>query len=212
MLGIISFLLNIIGHAEYAAGVYKGKYHPARVSWVLWTLVLSLTFMSYRSVGAGASLWFIAGDLVMTGIIACGALLHGKSGYTKLDICMVVTAGIGLLAWVLVGQPITALCGALLADLCGVVPTIKNSLDNPMSESYRPYTAGAVASLIGLLLVGQWNLNLLVYPAYLFVANGVVAVIVVVGQYHVRRGILPAKQSQLYLRAHGTLPLRKVVI
>lgn len=184
MIYLASFIINVLGNIGYLNGVVRGRYQPERATWFIWTSVLSVAFFSYYTLGAKESLWFLGGDLLVSAGIAVASLKYGVGGLNRLDIMMGSLAGIGLLVWLLFNSPLVALLCALFADICGVVPTMLKSVREPRSESAWPYAASSVSALIGVYLVGQWSVTLFIYPLYLFIANGVVALTVAVGRYH----------------------------
>ncbi len=182
-IGEFSMLLGIVGALPYIAQIIWGRVRPERATWLVWSVLLILAVWSYRAVGANDSLWFLVGDLAVTVVIFGLSLWRGQGGWTRQDLLCMGVAGISLLLWAYSGIPLFAVWGVLLADIAALIPTLIKSLNDPLSESATTYGFSSAAALCGFIAVGQWNFNLLFYPAYLFLANFAVALTVWVGHY-----------------------------
>ncbi len=186
-LGEFSFALSIVGALPYIWQIIRGGVRPERTTWFVWTLILALAVWSYRASGASDSVWFLVGDLVVTGILFLLSLWRGRGSWTRLDISCLAVAGLSLLLWEVSHISLFTVWGTLLADAVALVPTIVKSLREPDTESASTYLFSSVAALCGFVAVGQWNLTLLFYPAYLFLANFITALVVMVSKYQVSR-------------------------
>lgn len=186
VLGELSLLINIFGGLPYIVQIVRGNVRPERMSWFVWSLILGLAIWSYRSSGATNSLWFLVGDCIVTTVIFLLSLWRGKGGWTRLDIVCLLIAASSLLLWQATSLPLLSLGGVLVADAVALVPTLVKSLQDPGSESASTFCFSSLAAVFGFVSVGEWNLLLLFYPAYLFLANFVTAVTICVGKYQVR--------------------------
>lgn len=186
-IGEFSMLLGMVGALPYIAQIIWGRVRPERATWFVWSVILALAVWSYRESGANDSIWFLVGDLVVTVAIFGLSLWRGRGGWTQPDIICMVIAATSLLLWGFSGLPLFALWGVLIADIAALIPTLVKSLHDPNSESTTTYICSSIAALCGFIAVGQWNFSLLFYPAYLFLANFVVAMVVWVGKYQLSR-------------------------
>lgn len=186
-LGEFGMLLAMIGPLPYIWQIIRGKVRPARSTWFVWSLILALAILGYRSSGADDSIWFLVGDFTATLVIFLLSLWRGSGGLTRLDLSCLGIALVSLLLWQTSEIPLFVLWGVLIADAVAALPTVVKSLRDPASEHTSAYTFSSLAALCGFLAVAEWNLTLLFYPAYLFLANLVIAVIVKVGQYQLGR-------------------------
>jgi hypothetical protein len=187
-LGEISFVVACAGIVPYAWQIMRGKVRPERASWLVWTVILGLGLFGYRRLGAGDAAWFLWGDFTITGIVFLLSLWRGVGGWTKLDKVCLAIAFLGVVLWQLSSSLLFILIGTIIADLMGVIPTLKKALRDPASENAATFVASAVAAAMGFVAVGVWNWQLLFLPMYLFLANAVVAQTILVGQYHLRQG------------------------
>lgn len=193
-IGEASMLVSGLGTIPYIRAIIKGNVRPERVTWFVWSVILALAIWGYHSSGGSDSTWFLIGDFVVTFTIFLLSLWRGQGGLNRLDIsCLLIAFG-GLVVSQLAQQPIIIVVGAVLADTVALIPTLKKALLQPDTESASTYSFTAVAATMGVLAVGQWNLLLLFYPVYLFLANFVAAIVILVSQYQARR-IVRAKPT-----------------
>jgi len=190
MLGRISLVVSVIGALPYLWSVFKHGVRPQRTTWGIWTAVVLLSVLAYEAAGAGESVWFLIGDLLVTGSIFIASLFKGDGGWEKLDITCLAIALVGLIVWHLSNNPLWQMVGTLTADMIAIVPTIKKSLEDPLSESPSTFIGSTVASLLGIFSVGQWNVILLFYPVYLYTANFLTSVVIGTGRYYAKRKLL----------------------
>lgn len=186
-IGELGMLLVIVGAIPYMWHICRGNVRPERVSWFVWTVVLLLAVWGYRSSGATDSIWFLVGDLLVTGLTFLLSLWRGRGGWTKLDVACLTIALCSLALWQFSGVELFILWGAMMADMAAAVPTIVKSLQDPRSENVTAYMCASAGALCGFMAVGKWSLGLLLYPAYLFLVNLVIGLVVWVGQYQLRR-------------------------
>ena len=186
-LGEVSMLIAMAGGVPYISQIVRGQVRPARATWLIWTIIMAITIGSYDRSGAADSLWFLWGDFVATALIFVLSFWRGQGGWSRLDITCLGMATISLGLWGISSIALFALWGVLLADMVALVPTLVKALHDPFSVGASTFVCSSVAALLGLVSVGEWNLTLLFYPAYLFLANGMTALTIWVGKYQTRR-------------------------
>jgi hypothetical protein len=186
-LGEFSMVISVAGALPYIAHILWGRVRPERATWFVWSLILALAIWGYRASGANDSVWFLVGDLAVTAMIFLLSLWRGQGGFSRLDLVCVGIASLSLGLWQLSSISLFAVWGVLIADSVAMLPTLIKSLHDPRSESSTTYAFSSVAALCGFVAVGQWNFSLLFYPAYLFLANFVLALTIWVGTYQVSR-------------------------
>lgn len=195
-IGECSVLISMAGTVPYAWRVVKGHVRPERVTWFVWSVILATALWGYHGSGGNDSTWFLVGDFIATAGIFLLSLWRGAGGHTRLDnICLciaLVSLGLAQLSHV----PVLTVAGALLADWLAVIPTLAKALQDPASESSSTFWFSAVAALCGIVAVGEWNLMLLFYPCYLFLANFTTALVVGVGRYQLARLVHGATQRK----------------
>ena len=184
---IISFVVSVAGAIPYVWHICQGNVRPERTTWFVWSAILAVACLGYRGAGARASLWFLIGDFTVTALIFLLSLWRGSGGHSRLDLVCLGIAATGLAGWQLSEVPVLSVVGALLADVTALVPTALKALRHPMTEHASIYLASSAAALCGVLAVGQWDLLLMFYPFYLFLANFTTGIIILASKYKVRQ-------------------------
>lgn len=63
---------------------------------------------------------------------------------------------------------------AIMIDVIAVIPTLIKTYNIPKSEIYPPWMLAGIGGLISLLAVPKLDWVLIIYPAYIFVANYII--------------------------------------
>jgi hypothetical protein len=174
--GLLAGLLNIIAYIPYIRDTIKGETSPNRTSWFIWTTLALISFFSQKSSGATWSLCFIAIQVLGPLTVFMLSIKRGEGGFEALDLFSLIGAIVGLLAWAVSGRPEMALYFNLSVDMFGVLPTLKKSYLDPSGETISLYVLTVVAAVLAGLSVGKLSPILLLYPVYIFLADGAVLV------------------------------------
>lgn len=168
---LISAVLILIAVPPYVIDTIKGKTKPERVTWLIFGVLGLIAFVSQITLGASWSLLFSGLDTTASILVFILAVKYGVGGHTRLDIGALTVASIGVVIAILAKEPVISLLGVVIADLSGMVLTIKKTFINPESETTISWLLVGTASLFGLLAVGKLSYGILLYPFYLMVAN-----------------------------------------
>lgn len=171
-----SGLILLAGAPPYLIDILKGKTKPQRATWFIWSVLGVIAFISQLRLDGGWSLVFVGLDGLGSLLVFLLSLKFGTGGWARLDRLALVIALIGVGLSFVIKQPVLALLGVVLADLSGAVLTVLKTFRHPESETAITWFFVGTASLLGVFSVGKLNLGLLIYPAYLTLANyGVLA-------------------------------------
>lgn len=168
---ILSGLILLAGAPPYLIDIFKGKTKPERATWFIWSVLGNIALISQISLHGGWSLVFVGLDGLGSTLVFLLSLKYGVGGWTRLDKAALVIAAVGVIISIADHRPAVALAGVVLADLAGVVLTIKKTFAAPESETAITWFFVGTASLLGALSVGKIQPDLLIYPVYLTVAN-----------------------------------------
>jgi len=166
-LAIVSGLFALAASPPYIIDTLKGKTKPERMTWFIFTALSTIALISQWSLGSSWSLVFLALDALASLIVLTLSLTHGVGGHTQWDIFALVVAFGGAAVSVVENRPIVALFGVIIADLAGVLLTIRKTYEAPKSETTSSWLLFGVAALFGALAVGKIEADLLLYPIYI---------------------------------------------
>ncbi len=174
--GYLSGIVILLAFIPYLRDIFLGKTKPERASWLIWGILGSIALASQYAKGASFSLLFNGvqtfGDL----FIFILAIRYGIGGFMKRDIFALIGVAIGLVLWYLTKEAALALLIVIFIDGTGTVLTIIKSYENPTTETMSAWILTALGGLLACIAVGKFNIILLAFPFYTFLANlGIIA-------------------------------------
>ncbi|HVS58750.1 MAG TPA: hypothetical protein VHD60_03355 [Candidatus Saccharimonadales bacterium] len=168
---ILSGLILVAGAPPYLIDILKHKTKPERATWFIWSVLGTIAFISQLSLHGGWSLLFVGLDGLGSIIVFLLSLKYGVGGWTWLDRIALIIAAAGVVISLVAHSPTLALCGVVLADISGVVLTIRKTFLDPGSETTITWFFVGTSALLGALSVGKVQFDLLLYPVYLTIGN-----------------------------------------
>lgn len=171
LFGYISGILSVVGLVPYVRDILLGKTKPERASWFIWLALGGIAFASQFSKGATDSLWFVGASTIAVLAIAMLSLKYGVGGFTRRDIGALTVAFIGLVIWYFTDEAAFALLIVVAVDSIGSALTFIKAYREPETETISAWFAAGTAGLFAMFSVGEWNPILLIYPAYIALAN-----------------------------------------
>lgn len=182
IIGILAGLISISGYFPYIRDVIKRTTYPERASWLIWDVLTAIDFFSLMAKGAYASLWLPGLETIAMAIVLLLSLKFGTGGLSKKDVYSLIAAGIGLVLWYFTKEPAVALYITIGIDAIGTLLAIQKAYNDPESETLSTWILVAIAGILSMISVGEWNLVLLSYPFYIFVANASIAAAILSGK------------------------------
>lgn len=179
---LISAFLVLLAAPPYIIDTLKGKTKPERITWLIFSVLGIIAFISQLTLGASWSLVFSGLDTAASILVFSLSLKYGVGGYTKLDISALVIASVGVIIAVVARQPIISLLGVIVADFSGVTLSLKKAYQDPSSETTISWLLVGTASLFGLFAAGEFKVGILLYPFYLMFANYAIPVAQLLGR------------------------------
>ena len=176
---IIGAIIGSLGGFYYLFETIVGRAQPNRITWLLWGLFPMVIFAAQRAQNVEGLSWasFVAG---FTPLLIVLASFFNKKAYWKSaprDYGLMAAAIIGLILWALTHNPNLALLFSLLADMLASVPTLIKSYQHPRSESWIAYAISTFGFGMSLLSVQTYNFENTTFVAYVFILNGVLAIL-----------------------------------
>lgn len=184
MFGISAGVLGIVGAFVYIQDTYKRKTLPHRFAWFIFLIISIISFLSQAALGAQASLIY-AGWFVCNNVIIFTLSLRKDAGYggvTLINIIGLVLAVTGILLWVTLTSPLSALLSVLVAEIIGALMIVAKSYKQPQTETISMWVLGIMASVLNIFAVGKIDFALLAFPVYLFVANVAIVSAILIGR------------------------------
>jgi hypothetical protein len=175
--GVAGGILAFISFFPYISSILRGETKPNRATFAIWSGVNIVTVASYIASGARTTI-FVGLVYALFQIFIFGlSFKYGMDGYKSLDIGCLIGAITGAILWIATKNPVLALYSVIVAEIFGLVPTLKKSYLYPQTESTMSWTIAAVGSMINLFALTSLKPQIAVYPIYLFLADASVALL-----------------------------------
>ncbi len=176
--GIITIVLSIVGHTPYIVDAYKQKTKPHFFTWLIWSIVVGLVFFGQVAKGGGAGAWSTGATAVIVVIITLLALRNKRKDITKSDKIFFILALLAIIPWYFANDPTLSVVMATGIDALAFLPTMRKTLKDPTSETFVLYPLNVLRHGLSIYAISSYNLATVIYPAYLFIANGLMTLII----------------------------------
>jgi hypothetical protein len=173
--GIIAGILSFIAYLSYIVTILLGKTRPSRSTWWVLTLVGMLIASSYYAGGARTTIWIALSYVVGPFIIALLSLKYGEGKWERLDTYCFTGSIIGAVVWYVAHSALLGLIINIGIDFLGLIPTVKKSFLHPQGENRLAWTLELIASFLNMFAIDRWSFSIIIYPIYLLVMNGIIA-------------------------------------
>jgi hypothetical protein len=178
--GVLAGILQLVASAPYLRDILRGSTQPQRASWAIWMSLAFVVLASQWASGATWSLVLTVGQALACGAIFALAIRRGVGAVGVVELMLIGIAALGIAGWLLADDPVVATCSVVAADAIGVGLMLPKTYRRPGSETLATYALGALSALFALAAVSALAPALLIYPIYIAVADGAVAVLLVV--------------------------------
>ncbi len=185
--GLIAVLVNVIGYIPYFYGIFRGTVKPQRVTWGLWTILVSITFVNQVLNGGGYSSYFVGSTALLVAAVFLLSFKYGMGGKSRLDIGSLIAAGVLLALWAITRDTRTTTLIAVGIDAVGAVPTAYKAYVHPETEAYAQWILAGVASIFSMLAVSGNDYILFIYPAYVLIMNAAIVAAKYFGTLRIQR-------------------------
>jgi hypothetical protein len=178
VLGVVAALVAIAGTIPYVRDMLRGTTLPHRGTWLIWSLLSVLVFVSQRADGATWSLVVAGMQVVLNGLVFGFAAYRGVGGVSLADRLMLAIAAGGALGWVIADEPFVATACVVVADLLGLAMMLPKTYRDPESETLATFALASVSGALATASVGAADLALVIYPIYLCFGNLGLAILI----------------------------------
>lgn len=181
--GIAAAVLSTIAFLPYIINVVQRRTSPQRASWLIWSVLATISFFSQISEGASSSLWFAGVQTAASVTIFLLSLTLGAGRIlNRSDLYVLGAASVGLGLWYVTESAIYALAISITISLLGGVLTVCQAYYQPHSETASTWAICFVASLCAIASVGSIDPVLMAYPAYVALLNVAIMLAIMLGR------------------------------
>jgi hypothetical protein len=179
VLGVGAGVVSLVDPVPYIRDVLRGTTRPHRGTWLIWSVLSAVAFAAQWAGDGGWSLLMIGTQTVSITAVFLLSIRRGVGGVAPPDLALLCVAGCGVVGWLLLSEPLVATVCVVVSDVCGVLLMLPKAWRDPWSETASSFTLAGFSGLMSAGAVGATAVDLLLYPLYFAVANGVTAGIIV---------------------------------
>lgn len=178
LLGILGALVISTAQVIYIVNCLRRKITPSVLSWFGWSCLMGTSLVSQIvHKGWQWSMTGIASSAVGCLTIAVVAWLSGNFSFKRRDLAF-LAAGLGCVGvYVVSDDPWVTTVFAIIADALLGVPTIVNAYREPALERSAAWILGVVSAVMALSICVGHSVIYVLFPAYLVLFNGAMAVL-----------------------------------
>jgi len=174
LLGQIAGGVSFFAFILYYISIIQGRSRPNRATWIILTVVGVLIAASYYASGARSTMWVAIAYTIGPFIAALLAFKYGEGGTTRLDIFCLLGCAVSVLFWVFTNNALTTLLINIVIDFFGILPTLKKSYIDPLSEDKIAWSTTVFSSALNIFAINTWVFSIAIYPVYMLAVNGLV--------------------------------------
>src|SRR6188472_1659975 len=106
VLGVLGAAVGVADTVPYIRDMRRGTTRPHRGTWLVWTVLALCALVAHAADGPRWSLVMLAVQVVLTAIVLALSMRHGTGGLGRADMAMLALAGVGIVGWVIAGDPV----------------------------------------------------------------------------------------------------------
>lgn len=175
-LGLASALALLALGWPYLRQCWRGTARPHPLSWGIWAVLGIIGTAATVAAGAGPAALVVAASAAPQVATFVVALRRSTLRVTVRELWPLVPAIAGCVVWMVAREPLAAALGVVVADACGLWPTLVKTWRDPDSEPALLWLGGAVCFAVGSIAVEEADLAALIYPVFLALGNTAVAI------------------------------------
>lgn len=171
-LGGLALILNLIGYFPYIREILKNVVKPQRTTWGIWTILTTVAAVNQVQNGGGFSSLFFISTALLVATTFLLSLKYGQGGASRVDIVCLFLAICLFAYWAIVQDTRISTLVAVGIDTIALVPTLIKTYRQPETEIYAQWVLAGLGGLLAMLASPSADWVLIIYPAYIFIANG----------------------------------------
>jgi hypothetical protein len=169
LLALATGVFTFIAVALFARGILAGQARPYLLAWIIRASMCAVAFMSQLLQGATYSLALAGAQVIgVAFIIACILTMRAAGGgkLDRSDWLAIGIAGTGVLLWVISGNPVFGILGAILADTSATGLGIRSALQKNTEESIPFWGCSLLAATLALLAANGDGWAVMIAPFF----------------------------------------------
>ena len=183
VIGIVAGIVSFLAYPLYIVSILRKETVPHAITWMLSAILAGISLFLYKTAGGHDTIYVLLGDFVGLTIIAILAWRYGRNGYFSFAnwIC-IGGVFVSITVFLILGNPFVAFLFSLIAEVLALVPTAIKTYKFPKQEGFLAWTFTCAGDCLNLLAMDWGNYTELSYVWTIFVANGIVWILILRGR------------------------------
>ena len=187
--GLTSVALATVQYIPYVHGILNGKFKPHIFTWLIWAIPGGVVAVAQAVKGAGAGAWASGYTALLCMGVFLLSLSRGDKKIAAFDWVALFLAGLAIVLWMMVRDPLIAVILTSTSCVLGWLPTIRKSFDSPDSEGLIAWSLAGAKWITSLLAVQTVSWTTALFPATSAVMTLSFVILVVVRRTQLNRAI-----------------------
>lgn len=180
LFGTISLIIALVAYTPYFINLWKRRIHPHAFSYGVWAVLSGMAFYAQLLGNAGPGAWAVGITALACLVISIKSYLNEGLGMTGSDWLSLAGIVCAVPLWYFTDDPLPALVLLVVIDALGFYPTFRRNYFNPRADMLFMYAMSGLKFSIALLAIENYSALTVLYPAYLFSANALFVLMVLV--------------------------------
>jgi len=174
LMGWISLIIAVVSYVPYMVSIVRGKTKPHAFSWIVWTIVLGITFAAQYADLAGPGAWATGVSAALCLPICIMALIWGERNITRGDWASFLGALMAIPLWIFTKDAFWAVLLVTFIDGVAYFPTIRKSWTKPNEELAFKYVLTVMKFVFSLVALENISFITTLYPIVSILLEAVV--------------------------------------
>ena len=171
IISLFATALVVYGYIPYFKDIFLGKTKPHLYTWLVWTITFGTATMAlWRGGGSYGAIGMVTGMLLVFSIFVL-SFKYGTKNITRSDKIVLIAALLAIFVWWQLNSPLLAVLMVSVIDGLGYIPTFRKSFEEPWSETLSYWFIMALADILIIISLAEYNFLTVAYLAVLTVAN-----------------------------------------
>lgn len=171
IISLFATVLVVYGYIPYFKDIFLGKTKPHLYTWLVWTITFgTATLALWRGGGNYGAIGMVTGMFLVLSIFIL-SFKYGTKNITRSDTFILVVALSAILVWWQLDSPLLAVLMVSAIDGMSYIPTLRKSFEEPWSETLSYWFIMAMADVLIIISLAEYNFLTVTYLAVLTVAN-----------------------------------------
>jgi hypothetical protein len=182
LFGFISVLLEVVAIVPYIVSMLRGRTKPHAFSWLIWCILMSISFAAQIENGAGSGSWALGASIISCLIVLCMSFKRSAFSSTRTDWIFLITALSAIPLWLVVKSPVPTVLLVTTIDLLGYGPTFRKTWSSPHEELPFAWACAALKTTFAIAALDSYAFVNWFYLACLSVVNASLAALILIRQ------------------------------